>query len=80
MSFGELFNLRTNNQEKEVKEEFFLDMALLLICLFILQMIREADPKGCNIPIREWLMVFCALYFSRSAFKLVKIYVVRYYR
>jgi hypothetical protein len=80
MSFGELFNLRTNNQEKEVKEEFFLDMALLAICLFILQMIREADPKGCAIPIREWLMVFCALYFSRSAFKLIKIYVVRHYR
>lgn len=43
-------------------------------------MIREADPKGCAIPIREWLMVFCALYFSRSAFKLIKIYVVRHYR
>lgn len=41
-------------------------------------MVREADPKGCGIPIREWLMVFAALYFSRSFFQLMKIYVVRY--
>jgi hypothetical protein len=31
-------------------------------------MVKEADPRGCGIPIREWLMVFAALYFSRSFF------------
>jgi hypothetical protein len=41
-------------------------------------MIREADPKGCNIPLREWLMVFTVLYFSRSTFQLIKIYIVKY--
>ena len=54
-------------------------MALLVTCLIILQMIREADPHGCGIPIREWLMVFSALYFSRSTFQLIKIWVVRHF-
>ena len=43
-------------------------------------MIKEADPKGCGIPLREWLMVFSVLYFSRSLFPLVKVYVIRHYR
>ena len=41
-------------------------------------MVREADPRGCGIPIREWLMVFAGIYFSRSSFQLGKVYVVRY--
>lgn len=38
------------------------------------------DPKGCGIPVREWLMYFSIIYFSRSVFQLGKIGVVRYLR
>lgn len=68
MSFANLFGSLNEQEEKKIKEEFFLDITLLIIALVILQLIREADPKGCAIPIREWLMVFFALYFSRSSF------------
>ena len=67
----------TEDEEKKIKNEFFLDMFLLVICIVILEIIKQTDPKGCGIPLREWLMVFFALYFSRSTFQLIKIYVVR---
>jgi hypothetical protein len=53
-------------------------MALLAITLLILYFIKYYYPKGCGIPVREWLMVFACLYFSRSTFQLIKIWVVKY--
>ena len=79
MSFGDLWTTITEEEEKRITQEFVLDILCLFVSLFILEMIREADPKGCGIPIREWLMGFCVLYFSRSTFQLIKIYVIKYY-
>ena len=67
------------DEEKRIKNEFFLDICLLVITLVILEVVKYSDPRGCGIPLREWLMVFCALYFSRSTFQLVKIWVVRHH-
>jgi hypothetical protein len=78
MSFGNLFGQINENQEKKVKQEFVTDMILLVIVLVIIQMIRLSDPQGCGIPLREWLMIFFILYFSRSLFQLIRIYIERY--
>jgi len=42
-------------------------------------MSKQSDPKGCGIPLREWLAVFSILFFSRSSFQLLKVYVIRYF-
>jgi hypothetical protein len=68
MSFANMFSNISENREKQIKQDFFLDMALMVTCLIILQMVREADPKGCGIALREWLMIFAVIYFSRSGF------------
>jgi len=52
---------------------------MLIVTVAILEMIISYDPKGCGIPLREWLIGFFSLYFSRSTFQLGKIYVVRHY-
>ena len=54
-------------------------MCLCIIMLTVLQIIRHYDPKGCGIPVREWLMGFFMLYFSRSTYQMIKIWVVRNY-
>ena len=77
MSFANLWTSITAEQEKKVWNEFYLDIILLAISESILQFIRKMDPKGCGIPLRGWLMVFCGLYFSRSTFQLIKIWVIR---
>jgi hypothetical protein len=51
----------------------------MLLSITVLQVIRSYDPKGCGIPLREWLMGFFFLYFSRSWYQLAKIYVLRHY-
>ena len=68
MSFANMFSSISERREKEIQQDFLLDMALMVTCLIILQMVREADPRACGIPIREWLMVFAVFYFSRSFF------------
>ena len=73
MSFANMWTTLSADQEKEIKQEFFTDITLGIVCLAILQMIREYDPKGCNIPLREWLMGFVILYFSRSTYQMIKI-------
>jgi len=51
---------------------------MIVSCGLIL-IIKHYDPKGCGIPLREWLLGFFVLYFSRSTFQMVKIWVVRNY-
>ena len=53
-------------------------MGLLALTLIILYFIKYYFPKGCGIPIREWLMIFACLYFSRSSFQLIKVWVIKY--
>lgn len=68
MSFANLWTTISAEQERKVWNEFYLDIILLAASEGILQIIRTYDPKGCGIPLRRWLMVFCGLYFSRSTF------------
>ena len=68
MSFANMWTSVTEDQEKQIKQEFFMDIAMLVVAVTVLEMIRQYDPKGCGIPLREWLMGFFVLYFSRSSF------------
>jgi len=45
-----------------------MDICLLLLSETILYVFKYYDPEGCGIPLREWLMIFAVLYFSRSSF------------
>lgn len=45
-----------------------MDIMLMLITCGILLALIHYDPKGCGIPVREWLIGFFILYFSRSTF------------
>ncbi len=78
MSFGELMTGERRERESRTKQNFFVDMGLMILCLLVLEMQRDAYPQGCGIPLREWLMVFSVLYFTRSIFPLAKVYVSRY--
>ena len=60
-------------QEKAIWSEFALDMCLLTVCLVILGLAMHYDPVGCGIALREWLITFFCLYFSRSLFQVAKI-------
>ena len=68
MSFANMWTVLTAEQEKEIIQEFFLDILLLAITITVLELIIQYDPKGCGIPLREWLIGFACLYFSRSSF------------
>jgi hypothetical protein len=52
---------------------------MMVVSVGILLLIMHYDPKGCGIPLREWLIGFFILYFSRSSFQMVKIWIVRNY-
>ena len=45
-----------------------MDITLAIFTTGILYMTIYYDPKGCGIPLREWLIGFFLLYFSRSSF------------
>lgn len=51
----------------------------MFVSIGILLTIKHYDPKGCGIPLREWLIGFFVLYFSRSSFQMVKLWIVRNY-
>ena len=76
MSFANMWSSVNEEQEKAIWAEFGMDITLLVVSLVILSLAIHYDPKGCGIALREWLMVFCVLYFSRSTFQVVKIWVV----
>lgn len=77
MSFANVWTNVTEEEEKRVQQEFALDIVLFIVAISILQFLRKEFPKGCGIPLREWLMWFFGLYFSRSTFQLIKIWVIR---
>lgn len=54
-------------------------MVLMIICVTVIYVCIQMEPKGCGIPVREWLMIFSIIFFSRSIFQLGKIAVVRYF-
>ena len=68
MSFANMFSHVTEDQEKQIQQEFIMDITLAIFTTAILYMIMYYDPKGCGIPLREWLIGFFLLYFSRSSF------------
>ena len=76
MSFANMWSSVNDEQAAELWTQFALDMGCMAICLIVLALCMHFDPKGCGIPLREWLMCFFVLYFSRSSLQVVKIYVV----
>jgi len=40
MSFANMWTSITEDQEKQIKQEFFMDIALLIVAVTILEMIR----------------------------------------
>ena len=78
MSFANMWSSITLEQEKQIKKEFFMDIICMILLVTILELHRQWDPKGCGIQLREWLMGFVILFFSRSTYQLAKIYVVRH--
>lgn len=73
MSFANVWSSINEERANKITEEFFIDMGLLALCLIILYLCIESDPKGCGIPLREWLMIMACIYFSKSFFRLMKI-------
>lgn len=65
----------TDEQVKKIQGEFLFDMIMLAISVYLLEMSIQYG-KPCGIPIKEWLMGFFIIYFSRSTWQLIKIYVL----
>lgn len=68
LSFANLWSSINEEQENQIYTEFALDMTLMTIILIALGLCIHYEPVGCGIPVREWLMVFSVVYFTRSLF------------
>ena len=75
MDFLSMWSQVTDEQVKRIQQEFFFDclMGVLTCGLLYLSILYQ---KGCGIPVREWLIGFFVLYFSRSSFQMIKIAVL----
>lgn len=78
MSFLNVWTSLNEAEEQRITEEFCFDMMMMIICVTVIYCCIEMDPKGCGIPVREWLMIFSIIFFSKSVFQIGKIAVVRY--
>lgn len=77
MSFANMWTSLNELEEEKIWDEFFFDLIMMIVCCTVIYCCIQADPKGCGIPVREWLMTFSIIFFSRSVFKLGKMGVVR---
>lgn len=68
LSFANLWSSINEEQENAIYTEFALDMTLMTIILIVLGLCIHYEPIGCGIPVREWLMAFTIVYFTRSLF------------
>ena len=59
-----------------IKLEFFIDILALLIIVLVLVLTRKRHNE-CGIPVREWIIVFFAIWLSKSTFNLFKIIILR---
>ena len=67
MDFISMWNQVTDEQVRKVQSEFTLDCILLTIVVYLLEMSIQYQ-QNCGIPIKEWLLGFFIIYFSKSAF------------
>eukprot|EP00355_Strombidium_rassoulzadegani_P003500 CAMPEP_0168629004 /NCGR_PEP_ID=MMETSP0449_2-20121227/12152_1 /TAXON_ID=1082188 /ORGANISM="Strombidium rassoulzadegani, Strain ras09" /LENGTH=215 /DNA_ID=CAMNT_0008671473 /DNA_START=113 /DNA_END=760 /DNA_ORIENTATION=+ len=65
----------TDEQVRKIRNEFIIDIILLALCIYLLEL-SMTYQKNCGIPVKQWLMGFFIIYFSRSSFQLLKIWVV----
>lgn len=73
LSFANLWSSINEEQENAIYTEFALDMTMMTIILIVLGLCIHYEPVGCGIPVREWLMTFSVVYFTRSLFQVIKI-------
>jgi hypothetical protein len=67
MDFISMWSHVTEERVRKIWAEFCLDMILLTIVLYLLEM-SILYQQNCGIPIKQWLMGFFIIYFSRSTF------------
>ena len=78
MDFLSMWSQVTDEQVKKIQAEFCLDIILMTVVTWILWYCITYQ-KGCGIPVKQWLMVFFIMYFSRSSFQMLKILVLTYF-
>lgn len=75
MDFLSMWSQVTEEQKKKIRTEFAIDVILMALSVYLLTLSMQ-NQAGCGIPIKEWLLGFFVIYFSRSSFQMVKILVV----
>ena len=65
----------TDDQIKKIQTEFTFDVVIMIIIVYLLELSRWYQDS-CGIPIKEWLIGFTIIYFSRSTWQLIKIWVL----
>ena len=68
----------TEEQIKKIKYEFFSDMVIMAIIIYMLYLSIEYQ-KNCGIPVKEWLIGITIIYFTRSTWQLIKIQVLTHF-
>lgn len=75
MDFMEMWSQVNDEQVNRIEAEFCFDMTMMIVLTWLLWL-SLCYQKNCGIPVKEWLMGFEILYFSRSSFQLIKIQVL----
>ena len=75
MDFISMWSQVTEEQVKKIWAEFCLDVILLTIIVYLLEL-SILYQSNCGIPIKQWLMGFFIIYFTRSSFQVIKIWVL----
>lgn len=68
----------TEEQIRKITYEFISDLVFAIVIIYLLELSINYQ-KGCGIPIKQWLIGFTALFFSRSTWQVIKIAVLTYY-
>lgn len=72
MDFLSMWSQVNDEQVNRIESEFCFDMTMMIVLTWLLWL-AITYTKNCGIPVKEWLMGFEILYFSRSSFQMVKI-------
>lgn len=75
MDFISMWSQVTDEQIRKIQSEFALDVIVLALICYLLSLSMQYQ-QNCGIPIKAWLLGFFIIYFSKSSFQMIKIFVL----
>lgn len=79
MTYKDILQLIIDKEVRSIWIDFAIDFILLLlilVCILVDKYYAPGGRQGCGIPIREWIMIFFAIWLSKGFVNLFKICIV----